>query len=150
MTIRTYQALDALATRLSGRAPLPELSRDQKLPGRFAADDEGSGRHFVLRTGTAENREQLLGGAERHFEIDHMAEIEWLVENKDRAARVATFNAGLEEIDNALEEDPTLGGVVDHAEISGTQFNGLVTEGVPEIEAAILSVRLTFTSTRPF
>lgn len=154
MASRTEQALDAFAAALDATGDLPTCERDRTLPGEFTADDSGVGRWLCLRWGDAENIEQMLGTGdgpgEAEYEIDHVAELEWMCQHDERATRMAAWDAGLEAIAGAIEADRSLGDVVGHSEISGMQFANLATDGMPEIQAVNILVRLTFTSNRPF
>ena len=149
---RTEEAVAKLAAVWEAVASLPKVRRAEQLPGKFEADGSGAGRYLNIRKGTTD-RSDLLGTGEpggRIYELDHDVEVEWLVEHRNRATRSAAFEAGLIAMDDALQADPTLGEVVSNAEFQRVEFGGLATDGIAEIEACIATVRLTFTSDRPF
>ena len=86
------------------------------------------------------------------FDVLLSVPIEFAVMNKDRAARRAAFEAGLEAIDDAVKADRTLGGTVDDVRLLAPRRSGsgLITDGMPDVLAADMRVLLLFTSSRTF
>ena len=78
--------------------------------------------------------------------------VELIVAGDTRAARRAAFEAALEAIDDAIAADRSLGGKVDSAHMLAPRRNGsgLVIDGMPNILAADIRIRLLYTSSRSF
>ena len=151
---RTEAALIALKAALAAAAAaatpaLPAPTRNREI-ATVLADLAGGGALLNLTDGDGEVTDRLLGEEGDVYELAHRAAIEIIVENADQEERDATFDAGLEVIAAAVEADGTLGGTVSHAEIEAIARSGFVTDGAPQIKAAVVTVRLTFTSPRPF
>jgi hypothetical protein len=97
---------------------------------------------------------EVLGAddVEDGYEIEKEVTVEFIVTNPDRPARRAAFEDGLAAIHDAIKADRTLGGKVSDARMLAPNRNGagLWADGMPNILAADIRVRLTYTSNRPF
>jgi hypothetical protein len=156
---RTGDALEALfavLTTAAAAAPtvLPAPSQNEDLPARLAS--MGSGVQMLLNVwdDSDDAPDELLGADVIADAYEHTREVpvELVVAGGTRTARRAAFEAALEAIDDAIAADRTLGGVVEGAHMLSPRRNGsgLVTDGLPNILAADIRVRLTYTSSRSF
>jgi len=151
MASRTEEALQALVSALAAAdgASLPEPTRNRVLADALDALEGSAAAHLNVVDGDGEVEATELGQP-RVYEISQTAAVEWIVQASTDADREAAFDAGLEAIATAVEADPTLGGVVDDTEITAVTRSNLAIEGVPQLKGAEISIRLQFTSTRPF
>ena len=78
--------------------------------------------------------------------------VEFVVAGGERAARRAAFESGLDAIWAAIAADRTLGGKVDYVEMLTPKRtgSGLITDGMPNVLAAEITVRLSFVSSQSF
>jgi hypothetical protein len=151
MASRTEEALQALVGVLAEAAggALPEPTRNRVLADALDALDSNATAHLNIVDGDGEVEATELGQP-RVYEISQTAAVEWIVKASTDADREAAFDAGLEAIATAIEADPTLGGVVDDTEITAVSRSNLAIEGVAQLKGAEISIRLQFTSHRPF
>ncbi|WP_321504045.1 hypothetical protein [Breoghania sp.] len=151
MTTRTGAALDALEVAINAAASisLPALERNRTLDDAFSALDGGALAYLNMVDGDVATLETQLGG-EEPYELSQSATFEWFVKADTEADLRAAFEAGLLALDDALDADRTLGGVVDNAEITGLRRDNLATEGISGLRAAEIDVVMTLTSDRPF
>ena len=86
------------------------------------------------------------------YELTWPVPVEFVVAGGERAARRAAFEAGLDAMWEAIAADRTLGGTISHAEMLMPRRTGagLTTDGLPNVLAADIAVRLTFTSSKTF
>lgn len=149
----TDDALSALQAALVACAAATGPLHDNAVLGSEWATIAATQTFFNLIDGNGDASALIGAGQDAGgglYEIDHDAELEWVVQASDPVTRRSVFAAGLVAIDDAIRADRTLGGVVSWVEISRVERSNLVTDGAPEIKAAIVTVRLTFTSERPF
>jgi hypothetical protein len=103
-------------------------------------DDSGTGLVAALATGTWTETGYLISAA-KPYEFEHAAPFQVVVFGDDQAERSARRAAYVRAAHDAIADDPTLGGLVDHAELGlpdpadEERFTGL---------AAVLT--LTFTA----
>jgi hypothetical protein len=115
--------------------------------------------HFNVWDGDGDVQDETLGADDAAIgRLQHRASRDDRAGRRRRrdADREARFDAGLIAIHNAVKRGrhgPYLGGAVDLAaieKITRSGGKGLVTDGLPNIKAAEVTVLLTFTSSRPF
>jgi hypothetical protein len=164
---RTQEALDALNTAIAAKAaesssPLSPPLRNEALPARLFQPVAGGPQKFLNvwdGEGEPDPDGETLGaedpGVSDGYAIEHRAKIEWVVAGGTEATRRAAFDAGLIALHDAVKRgnDGTyLGGVVNMVafERVARAGQGLVTDGLPNVLAAEITVLLTFTSDRPF
>ena len=157
---KTEAALQALRAAIDARQPkLPAVRRnaplndlldalDEALTGAPAATTQGA---LALVDGQGEVLDVALGDGEGKYSIKHSAEVQWLVAGPEGDDLDRHFDAGLEEIADAVAEDPTLGGVVNDARIEEAPERDLDVLGrAKPYKSAVLRVALLFTSPKPF
>jgi hypothetical protein len=156
---RTGDALEALYSALVAKAaaPSPKIPaplQNEDLPARLATLGSSAILLNVWDDTQDRDPEELLGAdvIVDSYEITHEVPVELIVSNPDRAARRVAFEAALEAIDDAIAADRTLGGTVDSAHMLAPRRNGsgLVVDGMPNVLAADIRIRLTFNSSRTF
>jgi hypothetical protein len=156
---KTGDALEALFAALEAKAcepaaAIPSPLQNEELPSRLAT--VGADLQMMLNVWDDSDGEQdeLLGAdvVDEAYEITRDVPVEFVVAGGDRAARRAAFEAGLEAIDDAVAADRTLAGTVDYAHVLAPRRNGsgLSVDGLPNILAAEIRVRLVYTSSRSF
>jgi hypothetical protein len=156
---KTGDALEALFAALEAKAgePSPKIPaplQNEDLLSRL--EDMGSGLAMYLNVwdDSDGDPEEMLGAdvIPDNYEIAREVPIELIVAGGSRAARRAAYEAALEVIDDAIAADRTLGGKVDDARMLAPRRNGsgLVTDGMPNVLAADIRIRLTFNSSRTF
>jgi hypothetical protein len=167
MTTRTEESLQALvaavlAQSLVEDAALPTPKRNEALPARLMQPAAGEPEKYLnIWDGDGAPTDETLGADDASqddgYQIEHRATIEWVVAGGADADREALFDAGLEQLHAACKRDADTGlyleGVVSMAaiaEIRRSGGKGLVTDGLPNIKAAEITILLTFTSSRPF
>jgi hypothetical protein len=86
------------------------------------------------------------------YELTWSVPVEFVVARGERAVRRVAFEAGLDAIWDAIAADRTLGGTVSHAEMLTPRRTGagLITDGLPNVLAAEITVRLSFISSKSF
>jgi hypothetical protein len=156
---KTGDALEALFAAFVAKAgepspKIPEPLQNEDLPARLA--EMGSDLEMLLNVwdDSDGDPEEMLGAdvIPDNYEITREVPVEFIVAGGTREARRAAFEAGLEAIDDAISADRTLGGAVDDARMLAPRRNGsgLVVDGMPNVLAADIRVRLTFNSSRTF
>lgn len=173
MTSRTETVLQALVAALTAKAqevdsPLVAPLRNESLFARMTEGDDAIARYLNVWDGEGEPTDELLGADADptidddadvgRYDIEHRATLEWAVAGGSDAAREAAFDAGLVAIHDAVRPAVSgdtrtyLGGAVGFCTIEriGRSGSGLVTDGLPNVKAAEITVRLEFTSPRPF
>lgn len=154
----TQAALEALVAAIAGAVDeaetpvLPAPRRNQSIEDAAEELATGSGVRLWLNVldGRQTVADELLGGGDPDYEIEHRAMIEWLVEAQDDAAREAAFHAGLAAIEAALAADRTLGGKVADARLAPPALvNDDRVEGGTPFKSADIPVDLLFTSDMP-
>ena len=156
----TGDALEALYETLLRKAAeparaIPTPLQNDNLHARLEEVGEaGTGMLLNIWDDSDDEVLEVLGAqlVDDGYEIDKEVPVEFIVAGPDRVARRASFEDGLTAIFDAIKADPTLGGVVSHAEMLTPRRNGagLWTDGMPNILAADIRVRLTYTSNRTF
>ena len=123
----------ALGLERVGRAPIAQEPDE----------DELSGADLVATLSAGQSTETgYCLGAERPFEFEHRAAFECLAVKGDAAARTARVNAALELAAAAIAADPSLGGLVDYAELESA-------DPTEALQFAALAGVLTLTYTAP-
>jgi hypothetical protein len=167
MASRTEEALAAFVAALQTKATaaptvLPAPRRNEAIANRFSALDGASGGYLNVLDGSGgpegpDNSSGEFLGADQledagldGYELVQRAEVEWLVDEADAAAREAKFDAGLIAINDAMRADRTLGGKVSSVMIDRIERSNLITDGLSTVKACIITVALSFTSPHPF
>ncbi len=164
---KTGDALEALFTALTAKAaegspkiPMPVQNED--LASRLKDMGDKIAMSLNVWDDSDDEPEEMLGAdiTPDGYEITKEVPVEFIVAGGAREARRVAFEAGLEAIDDAVRgvigdvevEDRTLGGKVDDARMLAPRRNGsgLVVDGMPNVLAATIRIRLTFTSSRIF
>ncbi|HRO03723.1 MAG TPA: hypothetical protein PLS69_09000, partial [Terricaulis sp.] len=118
MSVRiTPAALDVAACRLAEALGLEAISR---LPiADEPQDDEtiGAGLVGALSEGASSQLGYAMGAA-RPFEFEHRAAFELVAVSGDDATRQARIADAIARAHDAIAADPTLGGLVDYAEMA--------------------------------
>jgi hypothetical protein len=145
----TETALQALAAVLV-HAALPVLRRDVVYDDVLESFTSGTETALVLRRATNPRVLNEFMGAGLRFEIEHPAELEWIVSSDDASALQQVFDNGLAQIAAQLRLDPTLGGAVASCVLrEAPAFETESFDGSVVLSAAI-TIHLTFLSTEPF
>jgi hypothetical protein len=162
MSSKTELAVKALFDALLAQsqlenAALPTPKRNEALPARLFQAGVGAPQSYLnLWDGEGGPDGEFLGADEIEdgYDLLHRPVIEWVVAGGADAARDALFDKGLEQIHDAIKRgnDGVLAGAVDAAAIEQVTRNGkgLVTDGLPNVRAAEVTIVLSFTSSRPF
>lgn len=157
MTTRTEQAIQAFVSALDaviGPAGFPTVNRNEALDDLLSGFTPSGGGYINVVDGNGIVIEETLGAATipliTGYEIEHTAEVEIFVVKADQASRDATFDAMLEFIATAVETDRTLGGAVDFVRLEVPSRSDYKVDGLPVVKSAVVPVKLTFTSSRPF
>jgi len=119
--------------------PLVKVERNRMRPERVPP--EGL---LILRDGELGEPEVLLSPL--IYVWTHSARVEVYSSSADPDAHMDALLIGLGE---ALNADPTLGGLVDLMEIGSPDFDGAAPDGGPDIKAAVVSIRLTYETSNP-
>lgn len=160
----TGDALEALFAAIKTKSEqlgsvLPAPLQNEALPSRLATTpSDGLDKHLNIwdaAQGGGDGETDEFLGAEQiadGFDLTWRAPIEFIVAGGTREQRRAAFEAGLDEIWDAIAADRTLAGTVDHAEMPTPRRTGagLVTDGMPNILAAEIMIVLQFTSSKSF
>jgi hypothetical protein len=173
MTSQTEKALQALVAALTAKAASEGATiiaplRNNALPARLFDAGAGLEKYLNVWDGDGETLNEALGadsaGMLDGYELAQRPLVEWVVAGGTDETREAAFDAGLIDIHDAIKADSegrylagvtdeNLAGVVHQAAIEAIARQGgksLVTDGMPNIKAAELTIRLTFMSSRPF
>jgi hypothetical protein len=156
---KTGDALEALYAVLVAKASeldsaIPQPLQNESLPARLATADDGLDRYLNVWDSGEDVPEEFLGAdtIADGYDLTWSVPIEFVVAGGERAARRVAFEAGLDAIWDAIAADRSLGGAVDHAEMLTPKRtgSGLVTDGIPNVLAAEITVRLSFVSSQSF
>ncbi len=123
----------SLGATVKRNAALPERVSDQAMA--------------ILRDGEMGEPEVSLSPLTYHWQ--HQVAIELFVADPDANARDARMDDLLVELATLIEADPTLGGVIEYAEIGPPKFDELAPDGTSGIKACLLPVILHYSSSGP-
>jgi len=123
----------SLGTTVKRNAALPERIADHAMA--------------ILRDGEMGEPEVSLSPLTYHWQ--HQVVIELFVSDPDGSARDARMDGLLVELAVLIEQDRTLGGVIEYAEIGPPKFDELAPDGTGGIKACLLPVVLHYSSTGP-
>jgi hypothetical protein len=137
MPTTSEAALVALSSALSDIEGLA-VERNSVLPERV------SGGLLILRDGEPGEPEVSLSPRRYHYE--HLAEAEIFVQG---ASNDTAFDAVKASIGAALEADRTLGGNCDWAEAEAPSTENVPVLGATSIKAAIIPIRLIYSTSDP-
>lgn len=140
MTSKRETVLAALATLITGNAAGATVLRNESLPKRIP-----SSGLVILRDGDPGEPEVTLSPLTYIF--DHLAVAEVIVE--DRQNQEAKFDAICVAMGAAIEANRTLGGLCDWVEGVAPEPVEVITEGGEPMKAAIVSIRLSYSTTNP-
>jgi hypothetical protein len=155
----TDDALEALFATLQAKAAepgaaIPPPLQNESLPARLIEAPDGLRKYLNVWDSGEEVPDELLGVdvVADGYELTWSVPIEFVVAGGERTGRRAAFEAGLDAIWDAIAADRTLAGTVAHAEMLTPRRTGagLITDGMPNVLAAEITVRLSFTSSRSF
>ena len=142
MSSRAEAILQGLRSVLSGINGAT-VERNSVLPEKIPA-----GGLIILRDGDPGEPEQALGGFGSTY-YQHAVEVEVYVEEGDAAARDAAFDALLQQIGEALEMDPTLGGLAFGLTYGRPEPTIEAVAGAPAIKRATLTVTVDYETDAP-
>ena len=123
----------SLGTTVKRNAALPERIADHAMA--------------ILRDGEMGEPEVSLSPLTYHWQ--HQVAIERFVADPDASARDARMDGLLVELAVLIEQDRTLGDVIEYAEIGHPKFDELAPEGTSGIKACLLPVVLHYGSSGP-
>ena len=138
MASKREEVLLALLSQLR-TIPLIKAERNRMRPERVPP--EGL---LILRDGDLGEPEVLLSPL--IYVWTHSARVEVYSSSADPDAHMDALLISLGE---ALNADPSLGGLVDLMDIGAPDFDSAAPEGGPDIKAAVVSVRLTYETSHP-
>lgn len=138
---RREAILSALHAQLAAALAVP-IRRNEALPERLGANGL-----VMLRDGEPGVPDVTLNP--RHEFYSHRTEIEACVPRSASGGADALLDALLTAIGQALNLDPTLGGLAEHMEASAPVVSVLAVEGGAPILAARLEVRLDYLVSDP-
>jgi hypothetical protein len=156
---RTGDALEALFAALVAKAAepgaaIPAPLQNEALPARLTEAPEGLQKYLNVWDSGEDVPDELLGAdvVADGYELTWSVPVEFVVAGGERPARRAAFEAGLDAIWEAIAADRTLAGTVSHAEMLMPRRTGagLITDGMPNVLAAEITVRMSFTSSKSF
>ena len=139
---KAEQVLDALKALLE-TVPDAVVQRNSVLPEKIPA-----GGLIIVRDGDPGEPEQALGSFGTTY-YQHAVEIEVYVEEGDDAVRDAAFDGLLQKIGDALEFDPTLGGLAFGLTYGRPEPAIEVVAGAPAIKSATLTVTVDYETDAP-
>ena len=123
----------SLGTTVKRNAALPERVADHAMA--------------ILRDGEMGEPEVSLSPLTYHWQ--HQVAIELFVADPDANARDARMDGLLVELAALIEQDHTLGSVIEYAEIGTPKFDELAPDGTSGIKACLLPVVLHYSSSGP-
>jgi len=135
-------ALFAVLGQLSLGTSGATVKRNAALPERIA--DHAMA---ILRDGEMGEPEVSLSPLTYHWQ--HQVAIELFVAEPDTRARETRMDGLLVELAALIEQDRTLGGQIEYAEIGPPKFDELAPDGTSGIKACLLPVVLHYSSTGP-
>ena len=155
----TGDALEALFAALQAKAAEPGAAipmplQNESLPARLVEAPDGLQKYLNVWDSGEGTPDEFLGADEIDdgYDLTWPVPVEFVVAGGEGAVRRAAFEAGLDAIWDAIAADRTLGGTVSHAEMLTPRRTGagLTTDGLPNVLAADIVVRLSFTSSKSF
>lgn len=155
----TGDALEALFAALQTKAAepgaaIPAPLQNESLPARLIEAPDGLQKYLNVWDSGEDTPDEFLGAdvLAEGYDLTWPVPAEFVVAGGDRAARRLAFEAGLDAIWDAIAADRTLGGTVSHAEMLTPRRtgSGLITDGMPNVLAAEITVRLSFVSSKSF
>jgi hypothetical protein len=155
----TGDALEALFAALAAKAGEPGAAipfplQNESLPARLMESTDGVQKYLNVWDSGEDVPDEVLGADifTDGYELTWPVPVEFVVAGGERTARRAAFEAGLDAIWDAIAADRTLGGAVSHAEMLAPRRTGagLITDGLPNVLAAEITIRLSFTSSRSY
>jgi hypothetical protein len=155
----TGDALEALFAALAAKAAepgaaIPPPLQNESLPARLIEAPDGLQKYLNVWDAGEETPDEFLGAdvVAGGYDLTWSVPLELVVAGGERTARRAAFEAGLEAIWDAIAADRSLGGTVSHAEMLTPRRtgSGLITDGMPNVLAAEITVRLSFVSSKSF
>jgi hypothetical protein len=156
---RTGDALEALFAALQAKAAepgaaIPPPLQNESLPARLMEAPDGLQKYLNVWDSGEDVPDEFLGAdiLADSYELTWPVPVEFVVAGGERAARRAAFETGLDAIWDAIAADRTLSGTVGHAEMLTPRRtgSGLITDGMPNVLAAEITVRLSFVSSKSF
>jgi len=100
---------------------------------------------LILRDGDPGEPETLLSPLSYYWE--HHASLEVLVQAGEATQRDQIMDALFQNIADAIDVDPTLGGLCDRATPLAADTSSIVVEGAANVKAAIVPIELIYTTT---
>jgi hypothetical protein len=155
----TGDALEALFAALEAKAAepgaaIPPPLQNESLPARLMQAPDGLQKYLNVWDSEEDAPDEFLGAdvVADGYDLTWSVPVELVVAGGERAARRLAFEAGLDAIWDAITVDRTLGGTVSHAEMLTPRRTGagFVTDGMPNVLAADITVRLSFVSSKSF
>lgn len=135
--------LQALGARIAAGLPSgAAFQRGGVLPARIPAAGI-----VILRDGDPGEPETWLSPPGFYYE--HMAELEMVVDRPTADQRASAFDVLKSSVGTALAADPTLGGLVDHAEPRAASAIDLPVDGADGLKAASIRILLAYATTNP-
>ena len=135
-------------------ASIPRPLANEALPARLVEMPSGLEQHLNIWDSGEQQADEFVGAdsLDQGYELEWPVPIDYVVAGGTREQRRAAFEAGLEAIWDAIAADRTLGGKIAYAEMSTPRRtgSGLVTDGMPNVLAAEIIVKLSFVSSRSF
>jgi hypothetical protein len=156
---KTGEALEALFAVLQAKAAepasaIPPPLQNESLPARLTQAPDGLQKHLNVWDSGEDVPDEVLGADSiaDGYDLTWSVPIEFVVAGGDRAAWRAAFEAGLDAIWDAIATNRTLGGAVSRADALTPKRtgSGLITDGMPNVLAAEITVRLSFVSSKSF
>ena len=138
MTSKREEVLLALLSQLR-TIPLIKAERNRMRPERVPP--EGL---LILRDGDLGEPEVLLSPL--IYVWTHAARVELYSGSADPDAHMDALLISLGE---ALNADPSLGGLVDLMDIGAPDFDSAAPDGGPDIKAAVVPIRVTYETSHP-
>ena len=142
MPSKTEQILTALTDRLR-TVPKARVERNTAVPERIP-----KGGLIVLRDGNPGEPEEALGGIGSIY-YAHAIEIEVHVEGGEAADRDAAFDALVVAIGQALDADPTLGGLAFGMTYGRPEVDTEAVIGAPAIKSGTVEIIVEYETETP-
>ena len=155
----TGDALEALFAALAAKAAepgaaIPAPLQNESLPARLIEAPDGLQKYLNVWDSGEDVPDEFLGAdiLADGYELTWPVPVEFVVAGGERTARRAAFEAGLDAIWDVIAANRTLGGTVSHTEMLTPRRTGagLITDGMPNVLAAEITVRLNFASSKSF
>lgn len=139
---KAEQVIEALKSRLETVAGAT-VERNVAVP-----ETVPPGGLIVLRDGDPGEPEQALGGFTSAY-YAHRVEVEVYVAEGDAAARDGAFDALLQAIGDALEDDPTLGGLAFGLAYGRPDVAIEPVAGAPAVKSGVIEVVVDYEAPSP-